>query len=706
MSSRKVQNNDLELYQLKQFFLDVFFKEIWLIILLMLTSFSIGAYFVWKKPENFRAQGQIRIKNEFVGNRQLFPWIKGASEYDGASFNDFMRNRGLYAKYVEESKKEDKAFPYSKWSLIRGFRLFANAEEAFSLPGQAREEKAESDEQTMNFTFDTPHKEFAIPAVKGFLELYFQKQNDYIKEEINRKISEYRSESESIQKRHDEIVNEMKLLRAKTNSLNIKEDMDAIVFLINTNLGIVDSLKGKLDLEQETLDNLNQQLNERLKEDVSLSLYDQSYADLKLRLVELEGERDLAIAAYDEKHPKILSIDIRLKRIRRELKEAEDKFKVRSARIATDPLANALHKQIQTTQRKLREVLEEKVNKERLLKEQKQRYSNLANYKSKIDSMKELEEVLASDIVNFNKYVEILGLNKDRDLITFDYEHELSDPVPFNNTFKDYGYALSLLLALLSTGGTLYTKYFFSGKFMRASEVPKLLPFQVVGLVTLDKRATDDNAFADPKSYVSECFRKLRANLGFLQGDARVFSITSSQKSDGKSFIAYNTALSLANMNKKVILIDGDFRLPRLHKILNLENLLGFVDLLDDCAFEDVLQETPMENLHFIASGIPSSASTDFLHGQRFEEVLAKLRNDYDYVVFDTPPLAFSTDPYLLIKKCDFTLFVLAIDRTKVVNAEKYLNELTKLGIEDIGLVVNRVAEVELFGQYSYRYYY
>jgi len=130
--------------------------------------------------------------------------------------------------------------------------------------------------------------------------------------------------------------------------------------------------------------------------------------------------------------------------------------------------------------------------------------------------------------------------------------------------------------------------------------------------------------------------------------------------------------------------------------------LPGFVELLDDCAFEDVLQE----NLHFIASGIPSSASTDFLHGQRFEEVLAKLRNDYDYVVFDTPPLAFSTDPYLLIKKCDFTLFVLAIDRTKVVNAEKYLNELTKLGIEDIGLVVNRVAEVELFGQYSYRYYY
>lgn len=495
----------------------------------------------------------------------------------------------------------------------------------------------------MNLTFDTPHKDFAIPAVKGLLELYFEKQNEHIKEEINRKIEEYKSESESIQKRHDEIVSEMKLLRAKTHSLNIKEDMDAIVYLINTNLGIVDSLAGKLDLEQGTLNSLNQQLNERLQEDVSLSLYDKSYADLKLRLVELEGERDLAIAAYDEKHPKILSLDIRLKRIRRVLQESEETFKNRSNCIATDPLANALHKQIQLTQRKLREVLEEKINKEKLLKEQNQRYSNLADYKSKIDSMKELEEVLSADIVSFNKYVEILQLNKDRDLITFDYEHELSGPVPFNNTFKDYGYALSLILALLSTGGTLYTKYFFSGKFMSASEVPKLLPFQVVGLITLDKRARDDNSFADPKSYVSECFRKLRANLGFLQGDARVFSITSSQKSDGKSFIA---------------------------------------------------------------SGIPSSASTDFLHGQRFEEVLAKLRDDYDYVVFDTPPLAFSTDPYLLIKKCDFTLFVLAIDRTKVVSAEKYLNELTKLGIDDIGLVVNRVAEVELFGQYSYRYYY
>lgn len=706
MGKNQVQNNDLELYQLKQFFLDIFFKEIWLIILLMLTSFAIGGYFVWKKPTNYRANGQVRIKNDFVGDRQLFPWIKGASDYDGAAFSSFMRDRGLFQKFVEEKKQQDKTFPYNQWDLIRGFRLLANTEEDLVSLVKDRQNTAESDEQVMSFTFDTSKKEQALVMIRSLLTLYFKEQNDSIKDEIVRKIEEYRKERESIQKRHDEVVAEMKLLRAKTNSLNIKEDMDAIVYLINTNLGIVESLQGKLELEQETLQSLTTQLNERLKEDVSLSLYDQSYADLKSKLVELEGERDLAIAAYDERHPKILSLDLRINRIKSELEASEEQFKNRSNRIATDPLANALHNQIQQTDRKLREILEEKINKEKLLKEQKKRYSNLANYKSKIDSLSELESVFSADIVSLNKFIELLNLNKGRDIITFSYEHELLDPVPFNNTFKEYGYALSLVLALLSTAGTLYTKYFFSGKFMRASEVPKLLPFQVVGLVTLDKRATDDNAFADPKSYVSECFRKLRANLGFLQSDARVFSITSSQKSDGKSFIAYNTALSLANMDKKVILIDGDFRLPRLHKILNLENLLGFVDLLDDCAFEDVLQETSLENLHFIASGIPSSASTDFLHGQRFEEVLAKLRDEYDYVVFDTPPLAFSTDPYLLIKKCDFTLFVLAIDRTKVVNAEKYLNELTKLGIDDIGLVVNRVAEVELFGQYSYRYYY
>ncbi len=208
----------------------------------------------------------------------------------------------------------------------------------------------------------------------------------------------------------------------------------------------------------------------------------------------------------------------------------------------------------------------------------------------------------------------------------------------------------------------------------------------------------------NPKSPAAESYRTLRTNIEYSSFDEKIKSIvvTSSEPGEGKSTTAGNLALSLAEDNKKVVLIDCDLRKPSLHKKFKVSNGIGLSEvLIGDKGLGIALKEVGT-NLSLLTSGkIPPNPS-EMLGSKAMNELIKILKERFDYVVLDTPPVLAVTDAQILSTKVEGTILVVRADDTKrdtVMNAKKALE---KVNANIIGTVLNGVEAKRT----SYYYYY
>lgn len=208
---------------------------------------------------------------------------------------------------------------------------------------------------------------------------------------------------------------------------------------------------------------------------------------------------------------------------------------------------------------------------------------------------------------------------------------------------------------------------------------------------------------------VAEAFRYLRVAINFSAPAEALKSLvfTSSVPGEGKSFIAHNIAISLAQDGNRALLIDADLRRPRAHQIYRMENLAGLSNFLtSDIEFETVVRETFIENLSVILSGPVSPNPAEILASQRMVRVLEQARERFDRVIIDAPPLTGIGDSLVLGSMATHVVFVIRSSKTPcdVIRHSKEL--LEKSGIRIIGTILNCVdVEKERYGG-SYKYYY
>ncbi|MDJ1114499.1 polysaccharide biosynthesis tyrosine autokinase [Microbacterium dauci] len=173
---------------------------------------------------------------------------------------------------------------------------------------------------------------------------------------------------------------------------------------------------------------------------------------------------------------------------------------------------------------------------------------------------------------------------------------------------------------------------------------------------------------ADPRSPRAESFRALRTNLQFLAtGDeSRIFVISSAGPGEGKSTTSTNLAITLAETGARVVLIDGDLRLPRVADYLGIEGGVGVTDvLIGRVALADALQPWGRGNMSVLTSGpIPPNPS-ELLGSRAMDNVLAQLGASFDYVIIDAPPLLLVTDAAVLGRKARGIILAAASGRTK-----------------------------------------
>ncbi len=208
----------------------------------------------------------------------------------------------------------------------------------------------------------------------------------------------------------------------------------------------------------------------------------------------------------------------------------------------------------------------------------------------------------------------------------------------------------------------------------------------------------------DSKSIMSERYRALRTNIQFysIDKDIKSILITSSIPGEGKSTIASNLAVVLSQMNKKVMIIDCDQRRPNIHKIFKLSNLNGLSNyLVDNVDIASVIQNTCIENLDAITSGITSSNPADILSSYKMKNTINKLEMIYDYIIIDAPPVGLVIDAQIIAKYVGGTLFVVESNKEDVHSVAKSKKLLDKVGANIIGVVLNKTESKKCINYYD-----
>lgn len=197
-----------------------------------------------------------------------------------------------------------------------------------------------------------------------------------------------------------------------------------------------------------------------------------------------------------------------------------------------------------------------------------------------------------------------------------------------------------------------------------------------------------------PNSRYAEAYRSVRTALYFSTHGQRhkVIQITSPMKNDGKSTLAANLAISIAQSGKRVLLLDADFRRPRLHELFGVANENGLSSVIThEMEIPEVVLGTPIQNLWLLPSGKKPDNPAELLTSTRFKELLETLKESYDYVLVDTPPVLAVTDSSVVAAFVDGVILGVQITRRSRPNAMAAVDRLQTIGARVIGVVVNGV---------------
>jgi len=211
----------------------------------------------------------------------------------------------------------------------------------------------------------------------------------------------------------------------------------------------------------------------------------------------------------------------------------------------------------------------------------------------------------------------------------------------------------------------------------------------------------------NPKSPISEAYRLLRTNIQFSAIDRciRVLMVASSKSGEGKTTTVTNLAVTYAQEGKKVLLIDGDLRKPSLHQLFQQSNRVGLTSLLcGQHELAEVIRDTNVDNLSLITSGpIPPNPS-EILGSQRMLALLEELKDRFDIILFDTPPVLAVTDSAIISSYCDGVILVVHAGKVKKSLVAKTKSNLEHVQAKLLGVVLNSNSRSKPSDHYHYYY--
>lgn len=274
---------------------------------------------------------------------------------------------------------------------------------------------------------------------------------------------------------------------------------------------------------------------------------------------------------------------------------------------------------------------------------------------------------------------------------------------------KRSNYSRAIMLALALPVAVIVIIEFLNVRVRLKEDLDHLLPeVPMMGIVPRSKNG-DNCVLHQPHGDIAESFRTLRTRLNYLTlgSKSRVLTVSSTEAGEGKTFVCLNLATVYAVAGKRTVLIGMDLRKPRLGDLLGVSEAYGVSRfLIGQANYEQILVPTQIKNLTLIPSGeIPPNPS-ELIASDQMSHLLARLRNDFDVIVIDTPPIGLVSDARLLMSDTDAVLYVVRCNITNKHYLKHTVQNLVAEGVHPIGLIFNDVVNSHKgYGNYSSEYY-
>jgi succinoglycan biosynthesis transport protein ExoP len=249
------------------------------------------------------------------------------------------------------------------------------------------------------------------------------------------------------------------------------------------------------------------------------------------------------------------------------------------------------------------------------------------------------------------------------------------------------------ILATLATLAVIYLLEAKDKSIKTVDEAKELMGLTLLGVIPSFSKSQKSLVGNQERSPMVEAFRMLRANLKFMSADKELKAIvvTSSVSKEGKSTVAANLALAMAQMERKVLLVDGDLHSPSQHHIWQLPNSLGLSNVIvGQVEFKTAITMV-MDNLDVLTSGVVPPSPASLLDSKRMASLMQTFASSYDFVIIDAPSLTVAADAATLGQMADGVLFVVRPGVVDSVNATVARELLEKSGQNVLGQVVNGV---------------
>lgn len=405
---------------------------------------------------------------------------------------------------------------------------------------------------------------------------------------------------------------------------------------------------------------------------------------------ELQIEREKLLASYNENTFVVQRKDAEMKNLAKDLLELIDGYQ---ATLAENK--GSIEKQKKNLEGSFVNLpsMGTEYNKQR-------RFYNLQEsfYVSLIQSKAELEIARAGTVTNF---------------IILSPASSPGEPIhPKNLIIYGVGLALSIIISVVFLG----VRYLLSTEITGLVELEHLTALPILGTIPKYAYEKKNNGsqiviHKNPKSAISEAMRTIRTNMDFMKiggKDKKVISISSTISGEGKTFVTVNLAGIIALSQYKVIILDLDLRKAKVHLAFGHEKsekgistlLIGRHNL-DEC-----IRKTEIPNLDYIPVGPLPPNPSELLLSADYDQLLSSLKEKYDFIIMDTPPVGLVTDGILVMKKADLPLYILRAEYSQR-EFVKSINKMVQLNqFNNIALILNGARKSEGYGYgYGHGYY-
>ncbi len=468
--------------------------------------------------------------------------------------------------------------------------------------------------------------------------------------------------------------------------------------------------------------NLKQYKDELDKQDPEIKDYIESFAtepyikNLQTQIADLQTQKDRALSsasASQKKNEIIKEIDRRINDLKEKLNSQLSVY--RAGILSSSP------EEIKNTTKK---VLEEEVKYQSLLASYKKLNEIVQDYDNRLNKLPTSTIDLARLQREQSAYEKLYSQVEEK------YQQALinEQSVPSNVFIIDSGRVptspskpnrlLIVIVGLVLGFGIGITFAFVRNHFDNTVKTPEDIQNKNINILAwipkIEGLDTGNKDFEfivakKPDASASEAYRALRTRIKFSKIDKeflKTLLVTSPTSQEGKTTTSVNLAGSMALANFKTVILDADLRKPRVHSIFGHKRFPGFTDyFFGQSTYEEVIRKTGIGNLYYISAGTIPPNPSEILGSSQMEGFLEKLKNDFDYIIIDSPPLIPVTDSEIIAQIADGTILVVSSNNTEMDLLEKSVEILNRDKTTFLGVLLNNFSYRSGYSSY-YKYYY